>query len=777
VKALIVAALIAFPAFSQPGRGPAVHSPEVAADGAITFRLRAPDAKDVAVVGIGQRLAMQKNDQGVWSATTAPQKPDIYTYSFSVDGATVVDPANGQLKTSYGSAGQSMVRVAGHEVWDSGDGPHGAVTHHFYKSAIVGDNRDYYVYTPPNYDVNRATPYPIFFVLHGLGDEASGWTTVGAANVILDNLINQGKAQPMIMVNTLGYGNPDGPGGAMRADMIPTFAKALVEEVLPQVETHYRVSRDRTQHAIAGLSMGGAETVYTALHYSDQFAYAGSFSGAFVMYPRANPPAPAPATTTPAADGAGRGGRGGRGQQTPMVPADFEKSFAGLDAAKINSDLRIFWFACGTDDGLIGVNRQFQSWLDSKSVHYTKSEIPGYAHVWPLWRRNLAEFAPLLFQAAQTAANGGAGGAVPQAGRGGRGPQAPQFKSVDVQADRHVVFKVYAPQAQAVRLAGSDIPGNGRGAGMTKAENGVWEATLGPIEPGSFRYNFNIDGVSVIDPRSSSISESNTNVWSLFHIPGADFMDTNDVPHGSVSAINYYSSVLKRWRRMHVYTPPGYDMGQGKFPVFYLLHGAGDCDEAWTSVGRAGFILDNLIAAKKAKPMVVVMPAGHTNTPRTQGAPDDFLQEFTTDIMPYAESHYRVTADRAHRAIAGLSMGGGQTLNIAIPHLDKFAYIGVYSSGIFGIVPGAGRGGAPAPTGPSFEEQHKAELDNAVAKKGLKLLWFSTGVDDTLIPTTRATVDMLKKHAFAPVFKESPGAHTWINWRNYLNEFAPQLFQ
>ena len=373
-----------------------------------------------------------------------------------------------------------------------------------------------------------------------------------------------------------------------------------------------------------------------------------------------------------------------------------------------------------------------------------------------------------------------------QPGRGGRGPQAPQFLSPEVQADRRVAFRVYAPQAQNVSLTGGDIPGNMPGAAMTKGENGVWEATLGPIEPGAYRYNFNVDGVAAVDPRNPSISESNNNVWSMFYVPGADFMDTKQVPHGAVAAVTYYSTVLKKFRRMHVYTPPGYEMGQGKFPIFYLLHGAGDCDEAWTSVGRAGFILDNLIAARKAKPMVVVMPAGHTSQTmggrgagggRAPGAPDEFVQEFVTDIMPYAESHYRVHADRLRRAIAGLSMGGGQTLNIAIPHLDKFAYIGVYSSGIFGIVP-SGRGPAPeAVPGPTWEQQHLAELDNAAARKGLKLLWFSTGVDDGLITTTRATVDLLKKHGFEPVYKESPGAHTWINWRNYLNEFAPQLFQ
>jgi enterochelin esterase family protein len=369
----------------------------------------------------------------------------------------------------------------------------------------------------------------------------------------------------------------------------------------------------------------------------------------------------------------------------------------------------------------------------------------------------------------------------------GRGPQGPVVVSPEVQADRHVTFRILAPNAQAVKLTGSDIPGNQQAAALTKGENGVWEVTLGPIDPGAYRYNFNVDGVATIDPRNPTISESNNNVWSMIYVPGAEFMDTREVPHGAVASVNYYSSVLKKWRRMHVYTPAGYEMGSGKFPVFYLLHGAGDCDEAWTSVGRAGFILDNLIAAKKAKPMVIVMPAGHTSQTfggrgagRAPGAPDPFVEEFLTDIQPYAESHYRVYTDKGHRAIAGLSMGGNQTLNIAIPHLDKFAYVGVYSSGLLGS--GPGRGGAAAtaptpPTGPTWEEQHKADLDNLAARKGLKLLWFSTGVDDGLIATTKATVEMLKKHGFEPVFKESPGAHTWINWRNYLNEFAPQLFQ
>jgi enterochelin esterase family protein len=363
-----------------------------------------------------------------------------------------------------------------------------------------------------------------------------------------------------------------------------------------------------------------------------------------------------------------------------------------------------------------------------------------------------------------------------------RGPQGPQVISPEVMSDRHITFRILAPKAEAVKLSAGDIPGNGTGSDMTKGTNGVWEVTIGPIDSGAYRYNFDVDGISVIDPRNPATSESNNNVWSLVYVPGSDFMDTKDVPHGAVEVITYYSKTLQRFRRMHVYTPPGYQLGHGKLPVFYLLHGAGDSDDAWSSVGRAGFIFDNLIARGTAKPMIVVMPAGHTRAfGLGPGAPrpatDEFVSDFLNDIMPYVERNYRVYTDRAHRAIAGLSMGGGQTLNIAMPHLEEFSYVGVYSSGIFGIL-GRGPGAnSAAPQGPSWEEQHRVVLNDPKLKKGLKLFWFSTGKDDFLIATSRATVEMFQKHGFQPVFHETTGAHTWINWRNYLNEFAPQLFR
>jgi enterochelin esterase-like enzyme len=365
-------------------------------------------------------------------------------------------------------------------------------------------------------------------------------------------------------------------------------------------------------------------------------------------------------------------------------------------------------------------------------------------------------------------------------GRGG--PQPPQYLSPEVGADRTITFRIFAPNAGTIRLTGSDIPGLGQGTLLTKGEGGVWQVSVGPVPAGAYRYSFNVDGVATIDPRNSATSESNNNVWSLVNVPGSDVMDLRDVPHGAVAEVHYYSTTLGAFRRMHVYTPPGYESGGGKYPVFYLLHGAGDSDDAWTTVGRAGVILDNLIAAGRAKPMVVVMPAGHTRRGPAAGgsmnrtATEEFVNDFLEDVVPLVRKRYRVLTDRNHTAIAGLSMGGNHSLQVAIPNLERFGYIGIYSSGLLGM--GRGRGAPPAAElAAEWEKRHAAKLDDPGLKRGLKLFWFSTGKEDFLLESTRATVELFRKHGFTPVYKESDGGHTWLNWRAYLIEFAPQLFK
>jgi enterochelin esterase-like enzyme len=371
---------------------------------------------------------------------------------------------------------------------------------------------------------------------------------------------------------------------------------------------------------------------------------------------------------------------------------------------------------------------------------------------------------------AQAPAAAAAGQAAPaQAAQRPPNPNA-TLLSPEVATDRQVTFRLYAPQAQTVLVRSEFKQLMNTTAPLAKADNGVWSLTLGPVDAGVYRYLFIVDGVSTADPRNPDVSGSLNNVQSVFTVSGSGFLDWNkDIAHGQVETVSYYSDSLGAARRMHVYTPPGYDGDQKRYPVFYLLHGAGDNDDAWTSVGHANLILDNLIAAGKAKPMIVVMPAGHVTRVaggRGTNTTDQFSADFLQSIVPYVEKHYRVIADRQHRAIAGLSMGGAQTLNISLTHLDQFAYVGVFSAGWFG--------GADI----QFVKDHGQDLDNAAWKKGLKLFWVGVGKDDTTAhASSDKMLEVLKAHGFMPEYHESDGGHWWINWQQYLNEFAPRLFQ
>jgi enterochelin esterase-like enzyme len=350
--------------------------------------------------------------------------------------------------------------------------------------------------------------------------------------------------------------------------------------------------------------------------------------------------------------------------------------------------------------------------------------------------------------------------------------------SPEVGSDRRITFRLAAPKAQTVRVTGGDmLTINQQGAAVKRAD-GVWEATVGPVDAGAYRYRFQVDGLAVLDPRNPKVSESNDDAWSLVVVPGSERFDTRNVPHGAVAAVTYYSKSLGRHRRMHVYTPPGYERSGGRYPVFYLLHGSSDSDASWSTIGRAGIILDNLIADRKAKPMIVVMPAGHTTSLARRGpnSSDEFAKDFREDLAPYVEKNYRVLARRGDRAIAGLSMGGSQTMLIAFANLERYGYVGVFSSGVVGpmrTLPGA----PPAPPGPSWEERNQKALGNPSLKKGLKLLWIATGKEDQGRTRTVQTVEMLRKHGFQPVYKESERGHVWLNWRDYLAEFAPLLFR
>jgi len=355
--------------------------------------------------------------------------------------------------------------------------------------------------------------------------------------------------------------------------------------------------------------------------------------------------------------------------------------------------------------------------------------------------------------------------------------QAPMVVSPEVADDGSVTFRVLSEKANEVTINGSWM-GFGKTLPLTKGEQGVWSVTIDPLPASMYHYNFFIDGVAAIDPTNSQALRDGTRYASLLMVPGeeSEIFQLNDTPHGNISQVWYNSPSLKTDRRMYVYTPPGYDSGKDSYPVLYLLHGAGGDEDAWTSLGRANLILDNLIASGKSKPMIVVMTNGNawqTSTLRnTPGLPvptretraqyqGKFEQSLVEDVVPYIEKNYRVKADKDHRALAGLSMGGGHTITASISYPGTFGYIGVFSSGIFDA-------------NADMAEMEKKFL--ALKASGVSKYWVACGKEDFVMESNKRLLNMLEKTNFEHEYFENEGGHTWANWRTYLSMFAPMLF-
>jgi enterochelin esterase-like enzyme len=343
--------------------------------------------------------------------------------------------------------------------------------------------------------------------------------------------------------------------------------------------------------------------------------------------------------------------------------------------------------------------------------------------------------------------------------------------------DLRITFRLKAPDAKRVNLQGGDGLGKGPFE-MVRGEGGVWTVTTPPAVPGFHYYWLLVDGVAVSDPASETFFGYGKPTSGV-EVPenGVDFYDPRDVPHGEVRARWYRSAVTGQWRRAQVYTPPDYDVNpRARYPVLYLQHGAGENETGWAAQGRMNFILDNLIAAGKARPMLVVMDRGYAvrpgepaakgkkGTPFGQGSA--FEDVVVKDLIPLIDATYRTLPDRQHRAIAGLSMGGGQAMQIGLRHPDLFAYVGAFSGALFGkFDPKTAYGGAFA--------------DPKAFNEKFRLLWLGAGTAEVRFhQSAKALHEALGRIGFKSVFVESPGtAHEWQTWRRALHDFAPRLFR
>lgn len=333
----------------------------------------------------------------------------------------------------------------------------------------------------------------------------------------------------------------------------------------------------------------------------------------------------------------------------------------------------------------------------------------------------------------------------------------PRIISPEVKSDRTVTFRFRAPRAHQVLVAVEYLDGL---RPLRLGEDGVWAVTLGPFEPELYSYNFVVDGVSAVDPLNPDIKIGTRTTQSLFDVPGDPplFFEERPVPRGTVHLHRYESKTLGITRGLNVYTPPGYETSpEAAYPVFYLLHGAGDNERGWSTIGRANVILDNLIAEGKAIPMIIVMPDGHA--PATEGVDNPFHEDLVEEIIPYVEAKYRTKTGPENRALAGLSMGGFQTLDIGISHQDLFDWIGVFSAGIRD----------------TYEQTHGPFLDSANEK--LKLFWIGIGKTDFLGQSNENLLQLLERKNVKHTFRLSEGGHTWKNWRHYLHDFLPLIFK
>ncbi|MBK9509069.1 MAG: esterase [Cytophagaceae bacterium] len=619
---------------------------------------------------------------------------------------------------------QNMEMPKGFEELRSGI-PTGKLDSIKYASKTVGSTRKALVYTPPGFDKKKK--YPVLYLLHGIGGDEKEWLNGAKPQQILDNLYADGKLQPMIVVMPNGRAMKDdrAVGNIFEKDKVEAFAtfeKDLLNDLIPFIEKKYPVIADRESRAIAGLSMGGGQSLNFGLGNLDKFAWVGGFSSA-------------PNTKAP----------------KDLVP----------DPEKARKMLKVLWISCGDADGLITFSKRTHDYLYENNVPHIYYLEAG-VHDFKVWKNGLYMFSQLLFkpvdQSSFTKYSVLGTGAATNI-RNGKFPQ--------ILPDNRVIFKVKAPEAQKVQI---DL---GKKYDMVKDSEGFWNVTTDSVSRGFHYYSLLIDGVAVADPASESFYGMGR-MASGIEIPYNEggFYAMKDVPHGDIRIKKYYSKVTNSWREMYVYTPPGYENASEKFPVMYLLHGGGEDQRGWAIQGKTDLILDNLIAENKAKPMVIVMMDGNFSGPGGIAGfgmqqLNIFENELKNAVIPFVEANFKVSADAKNRALAGLSMGGLQTLHAGVRNSDVFNYLGVFSSGWWANN-----------TQLSDPQYQYMQANKDKINSNIKEFWISQGgVEDIAHANCQIMMKKFDEMGVKYRYSEYAGGHTWPVWRHDLYLFSQLLFK
>lgn len=593
-----------------------------------------------------------------------------------------------------------------------------------YESKTVGTNRKAIIYTPPGFSQDKK--YPVLYLLHGIGGDEKEWLNGGKPEIILDNLYAENKIEPMIVVMPNGRAMKDDRAGGNIFDgakvaAFANFEKDLLNDLIPFIESTFPVYKDRERRAIAGLSMGGGQSLNFGLGNLDKFAWVGGFSSA--------PNTKAPELLVP-------------------YPLDTKKK------------LKLLWISCGDDDGLITFSQRTHEYLKANDVPHIYYIEPG-VHDFKVWKNSLYMFAKLLFKTLDHSKFTQYSLLGTPASTNVRNAKYPQ-----IMPDNSVKFRIKASNAQKVQI---DL---GRKYDLVKNEEGFWETTTDTLSEGFHYYSLLIDEVAVADPASETFYGMGRMASGIeIPIKGEQYYALKDVPRGEIRIKRYYSNVINKWRQFYIYTPPGYDKNVNeKYPVLYILHGGGEDERGWANQGKTDLILDNLIASKKAKPMIVVMPDGNVGGPGGFGIMTLklFEAELKNSIIPFVQNNYRTETDAKNRALAGLSMGGLQTLYAGLNNTEMFSYLGVFSSGWIQQMQNE-----------LAESQYEFMRKNVESiNKNLRLFWVSMGgKEDIAYNNCQIMLSKFDEMKVNYVYSEYPGGHTWPVWRHDLYKIAQLLFK
>ncbi|MFC7404100.1 alpha/beta hydrolase [Georgenia alba] len=635
----------------------------------------------------------------VATAVLGPLEPGQYYYQITADDhLTVKDPTNDTSVASEPEWSTFFVPGEGAELLaDAPAADRGELQELTYRSSVAREQRVALAWTPPDYDADRPEPYPVLFLQHGGGQSYRDWTEVGRAAQIFDNLYAAGRIQPMVVV--MGNGNVD------------DFPAELRRHITRVAQRTFNISRDPSQRALAGLSMGGGQAFDVLATRPGDFGYVGTF-------------------------GAGR----------------FDH-LDDLPVEAINEGTELFRLYVGNQTD-IAYNDVFTAMdaLDRAGVeHEFDGANPDAGHNWDAWQENLVDFAQRLFQ--EPPFEGMSPGHLPIE-EPFETPAPGTTPTPWVDENGYVTFETSTEFADAEHVT---VWANwGPSHLWTRVElskaGDRWRGTVGPLSPGWYHYRFIVDLESTKDTGNPT-SVTSEPTWSQFFVPGESARMVTPVPDGEggeIRELNYHSDVTEGERTALAWTPPGYDVDREEpYPVFYLQHGGGQSYTDWTEMGQAKNILDNHFRDGNLEPMVVVMGNGNV---------DDFTSELLENLAPAAEEQLNVSDDPDRRALAGLSMGGGQTMQILTTRPGEFAYVGTFSAGYSG---------------------DPAALDADAINDGTTLLRLYNGnvtdfTYDSVVGTLETFDQVGIEYEFAGFFE---GPHGWDTWQHDLIDFAPRIFR